>query len=424
MPLLISTGNIIITPQNRVALAGFPDRQGVFDAVGDELEINLIVIRENENYQLVYSIDAFLVSTELVLAIIEKYGEQYGIKEENVWLCASHTHFAPALEDTKPMLGKYSEAYFEDVKTKILQLTHNVLSSEFTQANVVYCEGVSKLNVNRRKRLLRFDNGRLRLKTLMYPNYTGEVDDSLKAIKFMSSTGNLKAILWNYGCHPVHCVDRNNVSSDYIGAIRKSIRKKYNDNTLTVGFLQGLAGDVKADISVVTNTKKRDRLMYLLQLWPIYTKFPSKRYYDKWIELLWCELELCIDSQGVLINKAKIGQSIIKVNLSELLGSDKRRQISFRKFELSEDFILLGISAEIVAEYRHSIDNLFPHKKLVIATCLDNTSIYLPTDTIIKEGGYEVDGFKSLFGIEGKFQESIVQKVGNIIEKLKNLSDE
>lgn len=419
MLLSISTGNIVITPIVKVPLAGFPDRVGEFEAVNDDLEINLIILKENENYQLLYFIDAFFVPRQLVECVIEKYGEQIGIKQENVWICASHTHFAPALDNTKPLLGVFSEEYFEMVKTNLLQLTDKVLNIKFTSVKTVYYETESKLNVNRRKRLLRFTKHGFGLKTLMYPNYDGKVDKSLKAIKFISEGGTVQAIIWNYGCHPVHCVDRNNVSSDYVGAIRSRLRDQYETQGLTVGFFQGLAGNVKADITAVTHTRNYDRLSYLFQYKPKYINFPSRDYYNMWVDLLWHELKRVISGEATTININEITPTLSDINLDDVLSNNTGRYIRLRMMVLAPDFIVLGISAEVVAEYKEVFNRIFPSVNLMIATCMDNTDVYIPTDKLVNEGGYEVEGFKKLFNVHGEFREMIVDKITGAVRKLK-----
>jgi hypothetical protein len=44
---------------------------------------------------------------------------------------------------------------------------------------------------------------------------------------------------------------------------------------------------------------------------------------------------------------------------------------------------------------------------LLTAGCLDQTHCYLPTDEMIREGGYEVEGFRPLFNFKGHFRANL-----------------
>jgi hypothetical protein len=75
------------------------------------------------------------------------------------------------------------------------------------------------------------------------------------------------------------------------------------------------------------------------------------------------------------------------------------------------DFRVAGINAEPVVGYRKLLERVLPGKILFTVGCLDQTRCYLPTDNMLREGGYEVDGFRSLFGFQGKFREHLQDSI-------------
>lgn len=416
---LVASGNIVITPKDPVPLSGFPDRKGNFDSVSDGLEVNLIAFKQNDRCYLIYSVDTLFVPKDFVDMILKKFGYKYGIAEDQIWLCASHTHFAPALDSAKPGLGHSNAEYCQYVAGQLEVLTQSVLEQSFEEVNIEYAKGEADLNVNRRKRLLRFEGNRPVCKTLMLPNYSGNRDTTLHTFKFTRNDGKLIAILWSYACHPVHAFRRNNVSADYVGGVKKRLRSYFDNSTLTVGFLQGFAGNLKADITAVTKTKYIDQLSYLLQLRPRYTRFPTQEAYENWVNLLYSSVEATIADKSSERLDGTIDTKIERRPLSSFIGDSNEHSIIFRRLDLGKTVSFIGVNAEVVTEYSDLVKQFFPEKAVVGVGYTEDTRIYLPIDSMLAEKGYEVEGFKKLFSIEGSFKSSLNQKVEEAVSALK-----
>ena len=249
----------------------------------------------------------------------------------------------------------------------------------------------------------------------MYPDYDGAKDDDIQVLKFLYEDGATALVLWNYACHPVGYPHLSRVTSEYIGAIRDNLREKYEQEQLPVVFLIGFAGNLKPDLTPVTHTRWKDRLNYLFQLGPKFVRFPSTSYYKEWTEKLWDEMEDVLEDMHPLVVSSN-STSQYDLPLSEIVG-ESTHHIHFKKVTLGDEFFLIGLSAEVLAEYKQEV---FEHTKgkTINVGCLAGTRIYLPTDKHVKEGGYEVHGFGKKFGVEGEFKSNIVTKIVDAISKL------
>ena len=78
---------------------------------------------------------------------------------------------------------------------------------------------------------------------------------------------------------------------------------------------------------------------------------------------------------------------------------------------LGRKHILIGISAEVVAEYVRLIESIFPGTRVLPVSCIDSVFGYLPTRSIVKEGGYESSGHFRLFGLSGGFRSDVEETV-------------
>lgn len=417
MNLQVSAASIDITPQVPVPLSGFAERKGLYTQVKDNLEISLVALKQSDKIIIIYSVDTLFVPEEFVNIVIEQFGQQYNIAEQDIWMAATHTHYAPSLDREKPALGRTDEAYYEIVVGKLLQLTAQVLESEFKNAIIEYGHGKSKLNVNRRKKLIR-PKGKFGLyhKVLMYPDYAGVKDDDIHLVKLVDEQGNLLSVLWNYACHPVGYPHLHRVTSEFVGAIRQHLRDEAGNNVLPVSFLIGFAGNLKPDLTAVTNNRWKEKMAYIFQLGPKNLRFIDTASYEAWVELLWQEVKAVLHVVKPC-TKAELVSTQCNLPLAEIIG-DSTHAIHLKKLQLAEGFQMIGFSAEVLSEYKTIVLDVLKSDNLVTVGCLAGTRIYLPTDKHVAEGGYEVHGFQHKFGVSGHFKKRLVDKVRDAVSKL------
>lgn len=417
MQLLLSANSIDITPQSPTALFGFAERHGVYSQVHDNLEINLSALKQGDQLILIYSVDTLFVPVELEQLVLDKFGKEYKLLSANIWMTATHTHFAPSLDREKPGLGEFDEAYYSLVVGKLLELTEQVLQSPFKEVSIKHGTTQSKLNVNRRKKLLRpKEKFGIYNKVLMYPDHDGVKDDVIHVLNLVNEEGTTEMVLWNYACHPVGFVHRSQVTAEFIGIIRGRLRSHFNNDKLPVVFLLGFAGNLKPDITAVTHTKLKDRIRYFFQLGAKYTKFPRTPYYMKWTELLWEEVKGALDN-ATAETTAELSCSQVNMPLRELIG-EYDYKVHLKKIRLANEVQLLGVSAEVLAEYKDIVTKALQSESLMCVGCLAGTRIYLPTDKNVREGGYEVHWFQHRFAIEGEFKEGLDNKIRDAVSKL------
>ena len=411
----LSAGHIDITPNKPIPLFGFATRTGAYTNVHDQLEVNLTALKHDGKLVLLYAVDTLFVPISIEDEILNKFGEQYGITRADIWLMASHTHTAPSLDKTKPGLGTFDEAYYQFVVSKILNLTEQVLNAEFKEVSVEIGQVKSVLNVNRRKKLWR-PGGKfgLRRKTLIYPDHDGAKDDRIQLIKFVDKQEEVKSVLWNFACHPVGFVKRTEVSADFVGFVRNTLRAQ-TKSELPITFAIGFAGDAKPDVTAVTHTKWMDRLGYFFQYKPKYTKFPNMGYYNQWVDKLIAEVNIAYNNASQR-KTIELTTAHTAISLNEVIGSTDR-QLHFKKLSIADSLHFVGVSAEVLVGFKDVVAEVLGSNTMNIG-CLAGTDIYLPTGKNISEGGYEVEIFKEMFGVEGQFKTNVDEVVRRALSSL------
>ncbi len=74
-------------------------------------------------------------------------------------------------------------------------------------------------------------------------------------------------------------------------------------------------------------------------------------------------------------------------------------------------FRIVGINAEPVVKYRRLLAECLSEVPLLTVGCLDQPIGYLPSDSMIPERGYEVEGFRTLFNFDAQFRDRFQEVV-------------
>ena len=124
-----------LVQQNPLPLAGYGGIDRISNTDQKSLEANWIAFNiSNKNYALLIGIDA-LFSSDALESKIHTHLKQLGILVGFMWVCASHTHFAPQLDPSKPRLGRSSEKHIDDVAKRIANSVAKNVSTQATRTS-------------------------------------------------------------------------------------------------------------------------------------------------------------------------------------------------------------------------------------------------------------------------------------------------
>lgn len=410
--VLMQSGKVSIAPnqgQNSshevIMLAGFASRKMPFNSIYSDLEANLIVIAHNNTKAAFLSLDLLFVGKALTDHIHKIAKESLSIDPASILICASHTHFAPATDASKPKLGKTYVQHLEYIKNQIITLFKTTKQSK--KQNVLIEKTTIQMHhaVNRRRKGWHIDPSRLRLCHGIYmaPNFKNTMDNNAQFIKFIDKSGKPQAYIWSYACHPTSFPDLLSISADYPGIVRKDLRKKIAGDVPVV-FLQGLAGD-KRPLEIGGKISLLGRIRRLIG-GPHFGKFDLTTY-TKWAQSL--SDDIVSGAQKNNFQPVAPSLSTIKnhMPLSDIIdGKSPQDNLCLQKISLGKTLNFIALSAEVVADYGSIIaeESKLPLDSIVAIGYIDDVFGYLPTQDMIRNGGYEATDFFPAFNLEGKFK--------------------
>ena len=410
----------IITPGEPIWLAGYASRNHPSEGILADLWVKVLAIQDAKGKK------AVLITSDL-LGFPKKMSDRirnqiairYGLTRSQIILSYSHTHSGPvlmdALFDIYPLDEnqlKVIQRYSDYLEKKIADLTGDAIHS-MVPAQIFSQSGITRFQVNRR------NNTEASLTAQSVLN--GPNDYAVPVLKVTDESGNLIAIAFGYACHAT-VLDIYQISGDYPGFAQIELEKSHPG--VTAMFFQGAGAD--------QNPLPRRTI-------------PLARQYGK---------ELAVAVEGVLSENMKILDPVLSTAYSEvnLVFSEPPSKDSLIKVEneaegyqkrwasnqlrtLKEngslitsypyplqiwklgDQVIMALGGELVVEYSIGLKKLFGPDIFVLGYVNDDMA-YIPSETILDEGGYEGESAQMVYGMPAKWAPGIETRIFDEMKKL------
>lgn len=406
-PLKLGTAKIDITPTRPVPLAGFQQRQGVFEKVLHPLQARVLTFelidrRGRARLMVLVSTDLIWWGTNQTLAVKQTLNKKFGIEDAAILLHATHNHSGPQTTgEFSPSIGIMDRDYACELERAVVRGVEQSLQS-LQPVVVERGRGVCGIGINRRRKI----NGRVE----MAPNLNGVRDPELQVIAFHSLTGATRALIVHYTCHPTTSAD-NYVSPEFPGLAMQGLEDL--EGLEVAMYLQGCCGDIRpslirddsfyrggdaevcalgADLSQQVLSVLRGKLQacrpgfYSANTTHVSLGFeflPTQAELSSYqcrpgIEGEW--------SRGLLENPERLHPRVLELS----------------RLDLCEDLSFIGMNAEMVVEYGLFIKSRLSSQILPVA--YSNGMIgYVTTARQLIEGGYEPTESCRYFGLPSPY---------------------
>jgi neutral ceramidase len=412
------TASVEITPSRLLPTAC----HGPFDtpskAVMVPFEANILALRENGHALAIISLDWFYASPGLRQRILDRCAGR--LDDRSLFVAASHAHTSPATDPTKVGFSAVDEAYVTSVENNIANRVNEMLRlSDWRPARLRFTTTTCDCCINRRRLIWRPKGLRLQRIVFTHPNPAAARDRELRLLRVEDEGGRLLSVIWGISCHPTEWPQIRELSSDYPGVVRQALRERLGRD-LPVLFLQGFCGDLRPPATgrwVRTGPWKRRLLVLCSSLLngPDFIRFTSEEY-RTWVEgISTCARRAADEAANVPPLITTLVSHRTSVALSALGLSGETCSLTCHWFDLAEGLKFVGLSAEPCWEYIHLVKRIFPGKTIWPVGYIDSVFGYLPTQSMLSEGGYEVTGFRRPFGIKGEFVPDLEHAVAELI---------
>jgi hypothetical protein len=412
----------IITPEEPVWMAGYASRDRASEGTLVDLWVKVLAVEDAKGKKaILITMDLLGIPKKISDRIRNQIGIRYGLTRSQIILSCSHTHTGPvlmdALFDIYPLNDKEIDAirkYSESLEKKIISLAGEALQS-MVPARLFSGNGVTRFQVNRRNN----SEAELAYQTSL----SGPNDFAVPVLKVLDPTGKMIAVVFGYACHAT-VLNINQFSGDYPGFAQKELEKLYPGTTAM--FFQG-AG---ADQNPLPRRTVPLALQYGRELAAAVDRVLTEdmREQQPLLSTAYSEIDLpfsILPSEDELMKTAAEAtgyQQQWAVSQLDILRKNGSLPASYpypvQVWNLGDQPILI-LGGELVIQYAIELKKIFGTEIFVIGYANDGVS-YIPSETILKEGGYEGESSQMVYGMPAKWEYGIESL---IIEEVKNLAE-
>ncbi|MGV3560918.1 neutral/alkaline non-lysosomal ceramidase N-terminal domain-containing protein [Larkinella arboricola] len=399
----------VITPKPGLWMAGFAARTRPSDGTLHDLWAKALVLEDESGKQ------AVLVTTDLLGfpkklsdRIREQLRGKYNLSKAQIILNGSHTHSGPVLQDAltdiypfeSDQVAKIAQ-YSATLETQIVELVGNALKNR--EAVTLHAQnGVTRFQVNRR------NNSAAVLHRL--PELQGPNEYAVPVIKVLNSKGDLKAVAFGYACHPT-VLDGYQWSGDYAGFAQLELEKAHPG--VTALFFQGAGADQNAlprHSVPLAQQYGRELAAAVERVLAEPMRNLSARLTTAYseVDLDFAKSPTETDLRNVMKSDVPYQKRYAERMLAQLKRGEpfpKSYAYPVQVWQLG-DQPLISLGGEVVIEYAIKLKQIFGPDAFVAAYSNDVMG-YIPSTTVLREGGYEGDSSQMVYGLPSVWASTI-----------------
>lgn len=387
--LQVGVAQIDITPLHPVRLSGFGFRRTESEGVTQPIWAKALAIAgPSEELTLLVTVDNVGVPAALTEELAERLQRKLGLAPARLTVTASHTHTAPMLSGALATL--FGLAIPAEHQTNIdrytrffvdrLEETAITAARDLRPARLEWGIGRTLLAANRRT-----------------PG--GPVDHDLPVLVVRDPKGGVRAIWFSYACHCV-TLSHNKVSGDWAGYAQTAIQELF-PNAIALASIgcgadanptSGVTGD-KVEIAEAQGRQIAQEVKRLLSAPLEAIQSPPQTTLERFDLALaparprseWEERAKKDDAIGY---HARV--SLARLDRGESLPD--RVPYSVQSWTFGDQLALVFLPGEVVVDYSLRLKREFDATRLGVIAYANAAPCYIPSERILREGGYEGGG--------------------------------
>lgn len=418
------TARAVITPPNGLWMAGYSSRTKPAEGKLHDLYVKALAVEDRTGSRLV------LVTTDLIgfprsmsIEVAERVEKATGLPRSHFMLTASHTHCGPVLTDNLtdaydlppeqvPLLQKYRA----ELTDKLVRLVQDALA-DLKPASLWQGKATARFAVNRRQNS---EKG-----FVLGSNPAGPVDHDVPVLELRDEAGKTKALIFGYACHNT-TLQFFQWCGDYAGFAQQYLEERHPG--VTAMFWSGCGGDANPlPRSTVELCMKhgeeladavdaaRDAGMKPVQgpFAAAYTTIPLPyaRIPDR---ETWAA-----DTLSKNFSVRSRARRYLAILESGGTIPESYPHYPIQVWKLGDDILWIALGGEVVVDYALRLKRELGSGKTVWVTAYANDVMaYIPSERVLKEGGYEGDTSMIAYGLPSKWAEGIEERIVSTVHKL------
>ena len=418
----VGAAKVDVTPDFPIRLCGYASREKEATSAVQPLFARALAIGEGDDLALLMALDNTAVPQRMTDEVAARLARRFGLAPERFTLCVTHTHAAPVLDGGidcmfgRPIPADQWERIERYSRELVDRLEEAAAAAIAARAPALLSWGEGRADFARNRRT---------------PG--GPVDPALPLLAAFREDGTLAATVQNYACHCTACDGSvNQHCGDWAGYASEGIEAAHaRAVALTVigcgadaNPLDGPSGDLRvaqrhgATVAAEVARLLRGPLTPLLadaardggaprialdRFELPYAPFPPR---EQW--------EARVKAGGAVGFHA--AQWLARLDRGEAFPG--ALPCSVQAWQWGDDLVQLFLPGEVVVDYSLRLKREFDRARLWITAYSNDVPCYLPSERILREGGYEAGGAMTYYGRPGPLAAGIEQRIVDAVHRL------
>ena len=417
-----------ITPQQPMWMSGYAARDRPAEGKLHELYAKALAFDDGEGRKAVLvTTDLCGIDRDLSVRACDRIAIHHGLVRAQIALNVSHTHTGPVVGNNLRSMyfldekqSKLVSDYTRELEDKLVQVAGEALRS-MQPVRLEYALGKATFAVNRR------NNKEEEVPALKQKNQLkGPVvhDLPVMAVRPMGDAG-YTALVFGYACHAT-TLSFYQWSGDWPAFARIDLEKRFPGTSAF--FLAGCGADQnplpRRTVELADRYGKEAAFgveQALKQLTTV--SGPLKTAYSEIaIPFAAVPTREQLDKDATSNDKYVANRAKMLLARLEREGRLKPNYPTYpvQVWKFGEDLTLVMLGGEVVVDYALRLKKELPDGKTWVAGYTNDVMAYIPSERVLKEGGYEGGGAMIYYGLQSPWapgvEELIVKEVRRLVE--------
>lgn len=414
---------VAVTPSQPMWMAGYASRTKPSEGVLSELHAKALVLEDSTgNRAVIVTTDLIGIPRPLRQQVAQKVHELYKLNPAGLLLNCSHTHCSPVVRDDLEMSVMYPldaeqrqrvESYFVELRDKLIGVI-GLAIDDLKPAILSYSHARCSVAMNRR---LPSPEG---YQNSPYPD--GPVDHDVPVLRVETPDGKLRAVAFGYACHNTTTALLQ-FNADYAGFAQTEIEKAHPGATAL--FVMGCGGD--------QNPYPRGKIEWAMTHGKTLATsveaalLPKPKPIRGPLRFALKEIDLSFEpvTRDTLLaqreSKDQFERRRVEALLSEHDKNGKIREtypFPVQVLQFGSDLTMVTLGGEVVIDYALRLKRELGETPVWVAGYSNDVMAYIPSERVLKEGGYEGGGAMRYTNLPGPWKPGVENQIVNAVRDL------
>jgi putative membrane-bound dehydrogenase-like protein len=404
----VGVAEVNITPNYPVRLSGFGGRRTESEGVTKKIWAKALAFSDDKDGPaILITAENVSVPDEITMEIARRLAPKINLRKERLTITATHTHTAPMLKNVCPTIfgvpiPPEHQKNIDRYTTEFIDALEKVALEAFASvrpARLSWAMGTAGFAANRRTK-------------------GGPVDHDLPMFAVHEPDGKVRAVYFSYACHCV-TLSNNKISGDWAGFAQDAVEELF-PGTIAMASVgcgadsnpsSGVTGD-NTKIVAEQGDEIAQEIKRLVEtgLTPITSK-PNIHYTR--IDLPLAPARTRQEWERRAKQQDAVGHHA-RVNLERLdRGESIPDKINYpiQTWVFGNDLSIVFLPGEMVVDYSLRLKRQFDRTRLWVNGYSNDGRCYIPSERILKEGGYEGGDAMIYYDFPQKFAPGLEEKI-------------